>query len=117
MCVCVWCWGGDVFGVAVALLLFLLLLLLLLLLLVAERTAGSAVGHALAEAAAAAATVFELETSWPGVWAIHDSWMNSANPGSLQTHSGRCAIFKCTQVFLLLLLLVSCFFEKGSGCG
>lgn len=113
MCVCVCAWsGGDVFGVAVALFLFLLLLLLLLLL-VAERTAGSAVGHALAEAAAAAAaTVFELETSWPGVRAIHDSWMNSANPGSLQTHSGRCVIFKCTEVFLLLPLLVSCSFFK-----
>lgn len=70
----------------------------------AERTAGSAVGHALAEAAAAAAAVFELETSWPGVRAIHDSWMNSANPGSQQTHSGRCVIFKCTQVFVVAVV-------------
>lgn len=55
---------------------------------VAEQRASSAAGHALAEADAA----FELDTSWRSLEAIHDTWMNLENPGTLPRHSGRCVI-------------------------
>lgn len=55
---------------------------------VAEQRASSAAGHALAEADAA----FELDTSWRSLEAIHDTWMNLENPGTLKRHSGRCVI-------------------------
>lgn len=51
-----------------------------------SERAGSAAGHALAEADAAD----ELETSWRSSEAVHDTWMNLKNPGTLQRHSEFC---------------------------
>lgn len=66
-----------------------------------SERAGSAAGHALAEADAA----YELETSWRSSEAVHDTWMNlkkqKKNPGTLQGHSGCCFLFLFFCFFIL----------------